>query len=87
MVKHSVETNHGLLNIPVEITGETLCPHFRRYDTGVTTSRATKRSAQPQIQAYKKQNQPRFSLYKKELFSYPTPWNPLEPPWSLFMLG
>ena len=64
-----------------------MCPHFRRYDAEFTTSRATKRSAQPQIQAYKKENQPRFSLYKKELFSYPTPWNPLEPPWSLFMLG
>ena len=75
------------VSIPVENTGESLCPHFRRYDAEFTTSRATKRSAQPQIQAYKKENQPRFSLYKKELFSYPTPRNPLEPPWSLFMLG
>ena len=41
-------------SIPVHITGESFCPCFRRYDAECTTSRSTKRSAQPQIQALQK---------------------------------
>ena len=56
---------YGGESIPVEIAGGSLYSNFRRYDAELTTSTATKRGAQPQIHAYKKESQPRFGLYKK----------------------